>query len=418
MLDRNRYLLLSLLILLLAFGLRINAIADKAMWWDETWSVWASQHNFAQTTEITARDVHPPLYQWTLFAWIRLVGISEFSVRTLSALIGTMTVAVVIPLTRRLSGNNATALLAAFFVATSTFHIHWSQETRMYIMAAMFATMTVYAYLRINDKWSKWWLLLIISALGAALSQYLGGLMLIILCLHWLIFRRSYRRDFHLLWIRAMIVVGLLFSVWMIYAFGLIRSSEGTTDFSPIVVFELAATLLTVGKSTALSDYRLPMLLFAGIYGGGMVIFARRNREKATLIALVAILPPLAIYLLSLPFTPFYSPKPEERYFVIFAPVVYAGLGLALTQWWRINRLVGTFLIVIILIIFGKAYLDEAESRYFRDDYAMMMGAIDILAQEDDPVFFISGGRFPLVYYNLDRMTDGQSHLNINEIPA
>src|SRR5437870_125710 len=99
-------LLPVLLLLLLAAALRIYTLGDKAVWWDEAWSIWTAQQSFAQTTEITARDVHPPLYQWLLHGWVRVAGITEFAVRYLSMLWGLLTVATVYPLTLRLTGKN------------------------------------------------------------------------------------------------------------------------------------------------------------------------------------------------------------------------------------------------------------------------------------------------------------------------
>src|SRR5258707_14046695 len=149
-------LMAATLILLLAFTLRVAQIGAKTVWWDEAWSVWTAQQTFAQTTEITARDVHPPLYQWLLHVWVRIAGISEFAARYLSLLWGLLTVAAGYALARRLGGVRA-ALLAMGFLATSTFAIHWAQETRMYAMAACAVTLADYTYMRLANKMSPWW---------------------------------------------------------------------------------------------------------------------------------------------------------------------------------------------------------------------------------------------------------------------
>src|SRR5258707_9256887 len=167
----KRSLLAVTLILLLAYVLRVYTLGDKAVWWDEAWSVVTAQQSFAQTTEITADDVHPPLYQWALHVWVRLVGISEFAVRYLSLLWGFLTVAAVYPLTLRLGGKRA-ALLAMFFIALSAFHIHWSQETRMYAMCACASALACYDYLRVDKHWATWWALLILVGVGAAMTHY------------------------------------------------------------------------------------------------------------------------------------------------------------------------------------------------------------------------------------------------------
>src|SRR5579871_2629843 len=102
MLSQTRALSIVVLILLLGFALRVYALPDKAVWWDEAWSIWTAQQSFTQTTLLIADDVHPPLYEWALHAWVRINGISEFAVRYLSVLCGLMAVAAVYPLTKRL----------------------------------------------------------------------------------------------------------------------------------------------------------------------------------------------------------------------------------------------------------------------------------------------------------------------------
>src|SRR5258708_1959637 len=179
----KRPLVAITLILILAAGLRIYALAEKAVWWDEAWSIWTAQQSFVQTTEITADDVHPPLYEWLMHGWVRLAGISELAVRYVSVLWGLLGVAAVYALARRLGGTRA-GLLATLFIALSAFHVHWSQETRMYAMAACLGTLACYAYLRLGARWAGWWGLLFVACAGATLTHYLGILFLAILNPH------------------------------------------------------------------------------------------------------------------------------------------------------------------------------------------------------------------------------------------
>jgi outer membrane biosynthesis protein TonB len=89
-------------------------------------------------------DQHPPLYYALLHGWMRLVGDSEFAVRTLSALFGTLTVPVIYRLARRIAGKTA-GLLAALILAVSPFHVRFAQEARMYTLLALEAALALYA---------------------------------------------------------------------------------------------------------------------------------------------------------------------------------------------------------------------------------------------------------------------------------
>lgn len=424
--NRHHAQWVALSIIVLAFGLRVLAIDEKAVWWDEAWTVWVAGHDLAGVTEITAHDTHPPLYKWLLFAWMRAAGQSEFALRTLSAFLGTLTVATVYGLTRRLTKTPLAALLAMLFLSFSVLHVRWSQEIRMYALAAWLVTLAFYAYCRLSSggdirrRDAAPWVLLITAGVGAALTHYLAGFALVILNLHWLIFWRTHTRAFHRRWIAAMIAVALLWGMWFLYAASTIRrgAQVGSDAVSLPGIFELYATLAAVGQSVDLADYRAVTLFFTGVFAVGLGIFTRLHPRRGVLIVLTALVPPLAVFLLSLPVNPFFSPKLESRYFVMFVPVIYAGLGAAVFQLWRAYWAFGMGVVLALVGVFGAAYLDERDTRYFQDDYAMMMGAVDLLAQPDEPVFFISGERFPLVFYNLDKMTGGQPQINPIEIPA
>jgi uncharacterized membrane protein len=80
--------------------------------------------------------VHPPLYFWLLHYWRLISGDSEFGLRLLSVMFGLLTIAAAYLLGKRINGR-FTGLLAALFMTISRFDISWSQEMRMYALAAL-----------------------------------------------------------------------------------------------------------------------------------------------------------------------------------------------------------------------------------------------------------------------------------------
>ncbi|HLY28848.1 MAG TPA: glycosyltransferase family 39 protein [Aggregatilineales bacterium] len=397
----KRPLIAMTTILLLAAGLRMYALAEKAVWWDEAWSIWTAQQPFVQTTEITADDVHPPLYEWLLHGWVRIAGISELAARYVSVLWGLLGVAAVYALAHRLGGTRA-ALLAALFITLSAFHVHWSQETRMYAMAACLGTLACYAYLRLGVCWSAWWALLIGACAAATLTHYLGILFIVILNLHWLLTLRRRPRAFHLRWIVAMLLCAAVLVVWVVYAIARTRGGGTNVEVPPAFIFQLAGTLLAVGTSVNVDQYVLPTVLVVAGLLAGLALYMRKQVSNGLLVLLVTLLPPVAIFLLSFP-NHFYHPKPEERYLLIFVPVVYVGVGLALDQFLRLRLGIGRLAVLAMTILYGYTYLVYADSHYYRDDYASLLRTVSLLARPDEPVFFVSGDRYPLVYYHLNR---------------
>ena len=138
----RRYLLLAFI----ALGgfLRFYEIGSKGLWLDEAFSVWVGWQSIGDLFAWLIRvDQHPPLYYLLLHFWMAL-GDRAATVRALSALCGTLTIPVLYLLGRRLTDKNV-GLLAALILAVSPFHVRFAQETRMYTLLTLNASLALYA---------------------------------------------------------------------------------------------------------------------------------------------------------------------------------------------------------------------------------------------------------------------------------
>ncbi len=128
-------------ITLLGLGLRVWAIGAKGLWLDEAFSIWMSRHPLPDLLDWIVRiDQHPPLYYAVLHGWLAF-GDSEAWVRALSALAGALTIPVFFAFVRNLSAD-VPALIAAFVLAISPFHVRFAQEARMYALLTLAAAAT------------------------------------------------------------------------------------------------------------------------------------------------------------------------------------------------------------------------------------------------------------------------------------
>ncbi len=120
-----------------------------------------------------AADIHPLGYYTLLWLWMRAFGQSLIAVRILSILAGGTTVLFVYLFTQKLFDTRI-ASIAALFVALAPFHIHYSQEIRMYSFLALWLMTATYAYLRgSTQNSSAWWMLF---SQTSALAQYTHNL--------------------------------------------------------------------------------------------------------------------------------------------------------------------------------------------------------------------------------------------------
>src|SRR5512136_2892438 len=87
-------------ITLVAFALRVYHLSGQSLWYDEGFSVYLAQKSLAEITTRTAADIQPPVYYYLLHAWMLFVGRSEFAVRLLSVIFGTLSIPLVYRLAR------------------------------------------------------------------------------------------------------------------------------------------------------------------------------------------------------------------------------------------------------------------------------------------------------------------------------
>ena len=137
---RPRGLLLIALVvcLWLAGWLRFCHVGAQSYWNDEGNSLALAGRGVPAILEAAAADIHPPAYYLALKVWRALTGDSEFALRSFSALAGLLLVALLYRL-GRVYFDPPAAVAAALVGALHPFLIYYSQEARMYALAATLA---------------------------------------------------------------------------------------------------------------------------------------------------------------------------------------------------------------------------------------------------------------------------------------
>jgi len=133
---------LTLAVSAVGFILRTYQLGSKGLWLDEAFSVWLGWQPLPELMAWLVKvDQHPPLYYTLLHFWMAL-GDSAATVRAFSALTGTLTIPVIYLLGRRLAGP-VVGVLAACILALAPFHVHFAQESRMYTLLTLNASLAM-----------------------------------------------------------------------------------------------------------------------------------------------------------------------------------------------------------------------------------------------------------------------------------
>ena len=429
----NRGLVLTLLTLL-AFGLRLIRISYQPLWWDEGWSLYFATTSIGDMLELTAVDIHPPLYYLLLHLWIRLFGPGVISVRLLSVLIGTATIPLLYAAGRRLSGHKG-GLLAAFLLALSPFHIYYSQEVRMYGLVTLLGlaalTFTMQWDARKGHPGIGPWVGYVLAATAALHTAYYAAFLLLALNLYMLIrWLRSHTDPARSVgwplrglaaWFGAQVAVFLSFLPWLWYAgeklLTYVRFKIGVEeDPSLAPLTYLARHLAAFGWGHAegfLADWwwlgLLPLI--ALLLALGFVLWRRRSGGEESrlqvgldrsqeggapssatdprlapalpLIVLVVVLACGFIVNLAFPFNP---PRGERLLLLVLpAYLILFAIGLLVLARYRrwLAVAVASLFVVLALVSLGFYY---TVPRYSDDDYRPLIERVRALALPGDAV--------------------------------
>ncbi len=400
-----------LLGLTVAFALRLYRLGDQNIWWDEGLSILAARKSFWGATLWTASDVHPPLYFWLLWLWRQAAGESWFALRFITVLEGMLTVALMAPLGRLISGRKAVGSLALWLLALSRFHIWWCQEMRMYTLAGMTAILALMLLLRWlrRPRWRWEGVALLVATTAALYTVYSHVQLLLIenLTALWAGWRRprGARWAFWRRWIALQAGSVLLFVPWLVLALPRMRSWSVVEQPATLTfVAALYALLLTTGLSTFVSE-RLPLALpGVSLALGGLAYLWRyegRRREALVLLTVGLLTPPIVIWFLTQPRSLFYTPRVESRYLLPFAPLFNVLLAWTLLILIR-RRTLGLLGLTFVLGLDAAFLPDYYAGRYLRDDYLTMSCLIWAYGRPDDHVVLVSGDRYALFLPDYD----------------
>lgn len=201
--SQNRILAGLVLLLILATGLRAWQIDAQSIWFDEGFS-WHAARQPSLLDTLNGDPTNPPAYYLLLHIWIRLVGDSEFALRTLSLLQGIVLISVLYRLSTRWFSPEAG--LVAGGISTFLPLLWWaSQEARMYNTLALAVLLVTWGFLAIVNaeaSRAKWFAVVA----GEVLALYTHNTGIVVLggvnvafALLWLANSLGSRRNWRLL---------------------------------------------------------------------------------------------------------------------------------------------------------------------------------------------------------------------------
>jgi uncharacterized membrane protein len=347
-------------------------------------------------------------------------------------------------------------VLAALFLATARFHIWWSQDIKNYTPSIFFAFAAVWFALeilrpdrRINSETSENRLEPIAHqpdssglnsvrrrihpmagyALCAALAlwtHYLAALVLLALNVYVVFVFMSpavgSRRSAVMTWLAANALAAALFAPWMYLYLQNAAAWTAAPAFDFALFLKLVATVLPLGVTTNIDNYAALVLAFTAlaalpviskqllVNSKQLLVNSKQSlspvhrslfTDYCSLFALIVLLPPLLVYVLSLTPISFFAPKIQARYLLILLPAYVMLLALGIASLSRLSRYLAFLATLFVLAANAFVLSDYYAERRLRDEYTTMANVINSFARQDDVVLLDTDQEWPAFLYHL-----------------
>lgn len=430
--SKNKPLLLFFLLFLLATTLRFYHLDAQSLWSDEGNSVAMAPRPPLEIIQRTANDIHPPLYYLTLHAWSAFTGTSVIAVRSLSVIFGVMTVILTALLGWRLSGWRV-AFFAMLAASVAPFAIHYSQETRMYMMVTMLAAASWLLVIELlatqNTDKSQFFSRIGYFAITLALiyTHYYAVSVMVAQNVAWLwvtIRARRWQRAWWAKWIVLQALIVLLYLPWLWYARHTILNWPSISDqislsFIARETFQIFSLGLATDGIGVWQAVGFGLLLICGLFASLSEAEGSQNEEhtrvRGVFFVPFGLISPLPLFYCFIPIIlmlilsldrPFWNPK----FLLLALPGYHLLLGMgavALMKWvegWNRALMIAfavTMTAFLLLAAWQPLQNEYHEPRFWRDDYRAMIQLIEAQATEQDAILLDGAGQREIVSYYL-----------------
>lgn len=403
--------LILVLLVILAFALRLYQLDYQSLWRDEVDAVLFARRDLSGLLPLFVRAGHNgPLYYLILHFWTRLVGDTEFSVRFLSLICGVLAVPLVFRLGWRWVGWRG-SLVATLLCATSPYLIWYSQEGKMYALLFLSSLVSTYIYLLALDRnriylWAFYLLL-------TAASMYVHLLAVLVVSFHFLLFLVTWPRYRPALksWLATFVILTLPYVPLARWEVPLLLSPF-TTGHQFYRLHEIL-TVLLFAFSLNVVPYRglMPITLFVFLLLAGIFLYRRtnwavesralrrviQNHQESVSLSLYLFAPIVSLFLLSL-----VMPIFTDRYLMTVVPAYLLLLACGVVAIRQRSAALAAACLALVLASNLYVVFLQGHTR-IKSDFRSVAQYVKQDGRGDLMMFLIPHGRRVFGYYYQDR---------------
>jgi uncharacterized membrane protein len=347
-------------------------------------------------------DFHPPLFYWFLNLWTIFFGRNVVVLRLSSVLFSLITIYFVYLIGRKIK-NEKIGILAALFLTVNPLFVYYSQELRMYSMATMWLTISLYFFVKIkNKKYEKLDLVIFNLMTALAFGTFYGSIFLIAtFAIYFLI-----KKEWKLFWL-SNIGIGLAIICLTPLLLTQIKNSQ-------IMLVQVVNWTLVLGKVNLKNLLLIPLkfsvgrisfypkiwyYLISSVWSLIILGMVFKRKKEGNFLKIFLIFPIILAILFSIK-----SPLLQYFRFLYLVPIVCLVLAINCEKKWQ-KILIGSG-----FLIFSLWYLLNPNN--YREDWK---SAVKLIT--NNRVYMVSSFNDPVKYYNPEiEISDIRSPITEDEI--
>jgi len=145
------HLLIAIVLIAVNFGCKFYFLDNSSFNLDEAYSVYHSQQDLSELSQIFEKEANPPSHFLILHGWIKCFGISEISTRSLSLLFSSLVIGLAFCFFR-LKTTLLNAILLAIGIAFCEPLFFYGNEARVHAMSGFAGVLSFYLLIRATEK--------------------------------------------------------------------------------------------------------------------------------------------------------------------------------------------------------------------------------------------------------------------------
>jgi uncharacterized membrane protein len=313
-------------ITLAAAVFRFYKLGQWSFWIDEVYTINHALNHFASWQLIIENT--PPARNWVPVSVIlaaqalNIWGISEWSSRLASVLIGIVSIPVLFFPTQRIFGSRV-ALVTSLLLAVSPWHIFWSQNARFYTSLLLFYSLALFAFYFGMERNKPRYFIAFYAFLYLAFSERLFAFFIfpvigVYVAALW-IFNFEKPPGFHL---RNFILIGLPVLIGMViemYSRIVYGESRFFADFSWFFLYRNDDRIRLLGNIS----FNIGVSLITLAFFSGLILIRRKNRAGLLMFANAVV--PLTMIILA---NPYIFTKDRYVFIILYSWILLVAIGV------------------------------------------------------------------------------------------